>query len=465
MIDTIPVRHKRSNPNQGLHANQHTRIHSSPDQVFVTPPAQTSNPPKWQIFQKQTQGKQLFEHTNKSDDSLELMPTIAMGYENSLNKKLQRRGELRITGDGYFFDQGPEEAPQYDNRGYRYNTDPRYQGYSPNQYLNPGSPGREYEQYERYNNRAPITSVRDYERHKYDVSGGVQRKVSSEKLEQDSRPRIHPVYDDRTDEDWANGRGSMNSSRSYHDLKQRYEEDMRRGVALGPYEQDEYRRLRPPTAREKSYERSISVERGKIRTISSERPRTPTGEDERLMNQNGDYFDQMPIIPQDIPQDIPQEPSIPIQQPQQQQQQQIIRSGKKKGFLKKMFTNDGKKKKYRKGNQVEISSGSSIPRMEIDQPSIESIQDIDSLNRVDQDQQQQPIEPEIQFTSIINNFPIISNIFQKIDDSGLPNNSKFLIKAMLLFWIFYEINSIFEIIGEWFNIFGSLFRTNNDELI
>lgn len=436
MLDTIPIRHKRSNP------NQHTRIHSSPDQVFVSSPpstsSQISNPPKWQIFQKQQQGKQLFEHTNKSDDSLELMPTIAMGYENSLNKKLQRRGELRITGDGYFFDQGPED--QYDNRGYRYNTDPRY-------YQGPGSPEQ---QYERYNTRAPITSVRDYERHKYDVSGGgIQRKVSSEKIEQvvDSRPRVHPVYDDRGDDDWISGR----HSRSYHDLKQRYEEDMRRAAAVGPYEQEEYRRLRPPTAREESYEKSMNAERVKIRSVSSERPRTPIDDEERLMNQNGNYFEQIPIVPQDIP----QEPIIPIQR----QQLQVIKPVKKKGFLKKMFTNESKKRKSRKINQPEMMSP--IPRIEIEP--MDQSQDIIEPTQSDQEPTSPPIESEIQLTSIINNFPIISNIFQKIDDSGLPNNSKFLIKAMLLFWIFYEINTIFEIIGEWFSMFGSLFKSNNGD--
>lgn len=46
---------------------------------------------------------EVYVHSNNSDDSFELMPTLAMGFENSINKKL-KNSELRITGEGYFIE-------------------------------------------------------------------------------------------------------------------------------------------------------------------------------------------------------------------------------------------------------------------------------------------------------------------------------------------------------------------------
>jgi hypothetical protein len=49
-----------------------------------------------------------YQHSNPSDEMLELMPTIAMGYENSFDKKLfNTNRELRITGNGYYFANDP----------------------------------------------------------------------------------------------------------------------------------------------------------------------------------------------------------------------------------------------------------------------------------------------------------------------------------------------------------------------
>jgi hypothetical protein len=64
--------------------------------------------------------KSLYTHKQGSDDSLALMPTLAVGYENSLDKQLKKNaGELRITGDGYYFERAPDDE---DNPGYTYES-------------------------------------------------------------------------------------------------------------------------------------------------------------------------------------------------------------------------------------------------------------------------------------------------------------------------------------------------------
>lgn len=104
------------------------------------------SPKKSRLF-KRKPGKSTdndrYHHRQGSDDSLELMPTIAMGYENSFDKRLKRsQGGLRITGDGYYFEddfgyerdtvpeRGYDREVRTDTRDYRsygreYRTDPR----------------------------------------------------------------------------------------------------------------------------------------------------------------------------------------------------------------------------------------------------------------------------------------------------------------------------------------------------
>lgn len=51
-----------------------------------------------------------YTNSNLSDENLELMPTLAMGYENSISKHLSTiNRELRITGEGYYFEGEEEE--------------------------------------------------------------------------------------------------------------------------------------------------------------------------------------------------------------------------------------------------------------------------------------------------------------------------------------------------------------------
>lgn len=64
------------------------------------------------------QSSVMYQHRQGSDDSLELMPTLAIGYENSMDKRLKKNnGELRITSDGYYFEQFEDEDDEVDVYG------------------------------------------------------------------------------------------------------------------------------------------------------------------------------------------------------------------------------------------------------------------------------------------------------------------------------------------------------------
>lgn len=117
--------------------------HRANDAVFEDHLEQSSNGPlnsKIRLFSRtKTESKSVpnhnvYRHRQDSTDSLELMPTIAIGYENSMDKQLRRSaGELRITGTGYYFEAAPEEADEdiYDTTRYekrqRYVSDQLYE--------------------------------------------------------------------------------------------------------------------------------------------------------------------------------------------------------------------------------------------------------------------------------------------------------------------------------------------------
>ncbi|CAM9021367.1 unnamed protein product [Wickerhamomyces anomalus] len=402
MLDTLPIRHRKPQQQQQQQLHHH-RIHSSPAQVFENPPSNQSS--KWQILKHNE--KQIYEHTNKSDDSLELMPTIAMGYENSINKKLQRHhGELRITGDGYFFDHGYDD----NDRDYRYG--PRQDDWRYNQ---------QYQQ----NNKVPL-------RPEY------------------NRNRVHPVYDqgdDRYGDDGSN-RGDYRTGRfdSRDDFPRSVESSLRPPVDTCAVHRSKrsYGELRPVNSREKSFER----------VMSSERIRSPSHEiDHRKASRNSEYYE--PVA-------IPSEPPLVLDEKQlnpQELQPIMIKSPKKKGFFKKMFTNnDGKLRKKSKSKKLESSLT----------PSTNLIQEpgnIPEEGYIQEDviSDNAPIDNGSSIVTFIENFPIISNIFNKIDEIPIPHQSKLMLKALLLFWILYEINTLFEIIGDWFRMFGSVFTGGDDE--
>lgn len=98
----------------------------SPEEIMARKKAEKSkrkNQNKFAMFNKKPTNDEadytpspLYSHRNGSDDALELMPTIAMGYENSLDKQMRNMpnaGELRITGNGYYF--RPEEVESDDD--------------------------------------------------------------------------------------------------------------------------------------------------------------------------------------------------------------------------------------------------------------------------------------------------------------------------------------------------------------
>lgn len=427
MLDTLPIRHRKPQQQQQQQQLHHHRIHSSPAQVFENPPSNQSS--KWQILKHNE--KQIYEHTNKSDDSLELMPTIAMGYENSINKKLQRHhGELRITGDGYFFDHGYDD----NDRDYRYGPrqdDWRYnQQYQQQQQSSSGAYGREGQF---------IPS-----------DGYYMRKSYEQSRPEYNRNRVHPVYDqdDKRYGDDGPNRGEYRAGRfdSRDDFPRSVESSLRPPVDASAVHRSKrsYGELRPVNSREKSFER----------VMSSERIRSPSHElDHRKASQNSEYYE--PVA-------IPSEAALVLDEKHlnsQELQPMMIKSPKKKGFFKKIFTNnDSKLRKKSKSKKLEpsLTPSTNLIQEPGNTPGEGSIQEDDISDNA-------PIDNGSSIVNFMENFPIISNIFNKIDESPIPHQSKLILKALLLFWILYEINTLFEIIGDWFRMFGSVFISGDDE--
>jgi len=425
----------------------HQRIHSSPDQVFVNPQPQST--PIWQRF-KTNSNNQLYEHTNKSDDSLELMPTLAMGYENSINKKLQqKRGELRITSDGYFFDQGYNSDNDHDYNNRAYNNHGYGYGYG-------------------------------YDMNGGEVSpGGINRSRALYDQEREYRNRIHPVYDH---EFWRSSyeNDGVRSKRFNNDLGS-YDQY---GGSMMHSEKIEARPL--INQREKSYEKMVSVEPLKV---SSPGDRS---DPDRKVNQTNELLASLTPLPQSecrispvsSNQEEPIQSSQPPQLPQQQQQQIILKSPKRKSFFKKIFNNNGIGKKHdksskrnnqheqtsnlRQHNQVQPNNlnNSMIYVKDLQAVQIQPNNELEPVISTPDIGQDQLIisEPSFNLVTFITNFPIISNIFNKINESSLHPQSKLLLKMVLIFCVLYEINTVFEIIGEWFSIFGSIFNIGSSDV-
>jgi hypothetical protein len=90
--------------NSAVFDDEHTRQNNSRLRLFGK-----------KADKKPKDSKSLYTHKQGSDDSLALMPTLAMGYENSLDKQLKKSaGELRITGDGYYFERVPDDEDNLD---------------------------------------------------------------------------------------------------------------------------------------------------------------------------------------------------------------------------------------------------------------------------------------------------------------------------------------------------------------
>lgn len=142
--------------------------HRANDAVFEDHLEQSSSGPlnsKIRLFSRsKTESKSLpnqnvYRHRQDSTDSLELMPTIAIGYENSMDKQLRRSaGELRITGTGYYFEAAPEDTEEdmYDQTRYE-----KRQGYVSDQLYEP-------EVNQRRRDR-PIVPIEDHEEPHSDI--------------------------------------------------------------------------------------------------------------------------------------------------------------------------------------------------------------------------------------------------------------------------------------------------------
>ncbi|CCH46174.1 Dystrophin, isoforms A/C/F/G [Wickerhamomyces ciferrii] len=489
-----------------------SQVQRSPEQnVFEdSEPINNQNNPKWKIFK--SSGNKIYEHKkNGSDDSLPVMPTIAMGYENSIQNQLQSRGELRITNNGYFFEKN--EEPRY-----RYGPGPGT-GTSPNQGPTPGpSPGgyfppQGYQQgppqgYQNYGYQSP----QYYQQYQQAPSFYTPQPEYKEAI---SAPWEYEKFYNRYENHW---RGfDISSQQAPQSIQQQPPTPPE--PLIHPVYDPEFR-SKPREPRERDDE---SAQRQKV----LESPKRDEGflkpEDTVNSSNTSIRSDVRPVLPKDPsresfiaragPSDVDNEiestnvsktPEILIQQPhqtttissQQQELSQPVKIQKKKGFLKKMFnTNDSKKKKKKDKRSITPS----------DQPSNQQLVVPKNLeltpNRQPQSSLSQPVSPsnstfsqndlrdgfptpsphrsiqpssasqstvrrsnrneDITIMSTLSNIPILSNIFERIDQSNLTPNSKLLVKFALIFWIMYEVNSIFQIFSEYVELISGIFKVDS----
>ncbi|KAH3679629.1 hypothetical protein WICMUC_000861 [Wickerhamomyces mucosus] len=99
LFKTNLLSRKRKHQSSGL---QSSPLQMSSSTVYSSPPEE-KQVSKYKIFKDQYP-TQFYQHNSNSDDDISLMPTLAIGFENSFkNRRKNRENDLRITDEGYYF--------------------------------------------------------------------------------------------------------------------------------------------------------------------------------------------------------------------------------------------------------------------------------------------------------------------------------------------------------------------------